>query len=122
MAPSRKERLAEQVKEMLSRIILFELQDPRVSFTTVTGVELSGDMRRAAVKISVMGDEKEQTVTFNTLRRAQGYVQKLLGERLKIKYVPSIRFVLDESIKKSVELSKTLREERVQEDGREEGE
>ena len=110
MASRRKERLADQVRDIVSTILLFELKDPRVGFVTVTGVDLSGDLRRVTVKVSVLGDQKEQVVTMNVIRHARGYVQKLLGEKLNVRFVPAVSFELDDSIKKSINLSKTLRE------------
>jgi ribosome-binding factor A len=110
MASRRKERLADQVRDIVSTILLFELQDPRMGFVTVTGVDLSGDLRQATVKVSVLGDQKEQVVTMNVIRHARGYVQKLLAEKLNARFVPAVSFELDDSIKRSIGLSKTLRE------------
>ena len=72
MAGRRKERLADEMKNEVSRILLFDMSDPRIGFMTVTGVELSGDMRSAAVKVSVMGDDKTQAITMNVIKGAAG--------------------------------------------------
>ncbi len=112
MAVSRRERLAYQVKEAVSSILLYEMQDPRLGFTTITGVELSGDLRNAKVLISVLGDEKQQIVTINAIRHARGYIQKMLGDKLSVRYVPLIAFEVDDSVKRSINLSKALRESR----------
>lgn len=112
MPPTRRKRLGDQVKDVVSTILLHELQDPRVGFVTVTGVDLSGDLRRATVKMSVMGDERQQVITMNVVRHARGYIQRLLGKKLKARFVPVISFELDDSIKKSIDLSKALRESR----------
>ncbi len=112
MGAPRKERLAQQVKDVVSSIILLDLQDPRMGFVTVTGVSLSGDLRRATVRVSVLGDDKAQAVTLNVLRHAKGYVQKHLGEKIRVRYTPSISFESDDSVKKSIELSKAMRRSR----------
>jgi len=112
MASSRRERMAGRIKEEVSSILLSQLQDPRMGFTTVTGVELSSDLRRAKIKVSVLGDEKTQAVTMNALGHAAGYVQKLLAGKMKTRYTPSVSFEVDEAIKRSVSLSKALRESR----------
>lgn len=112
MGSSRKERLAGRIKQEISSILLSELQDPRMGFITVIGVELSSDLRRAKIRISVLGDEKLQSVTMNALYHATGYVQRLLAGKMKTRYTPSIGFEVDESIKRSVGLSKALRESR----------
>ncbi len=110
MALRRKERLADAIKAEVSRIILFEMTDPRVGFVTVTAVELSGDLKQAKVKVSVMGDEREQAVTLSVIRHARGYIQKQLGEKLVTRSVPIISFEADDSVKRSVHLSKTIRD------------
>jgi len=112
MAVSRRERLACRIMQAVSSILLHELQDPRLGFTTVTGVELSSDLRNAKVRLSVLGDEKEQTVTMNAVRHARGYIQKLLGEELSVRYVPHLTFEADDSVKRSVNISRALRESR----------
>ncbi|MCD6404432.1 MAG: 30S ribosome-binding factor RbfA [Planctomycetes bacterium] len=112
MGSPRKERLAQQVKDVVSRIILSDLQDPRMGFVTVTGVSFSSDLRHAVVRISVLGDEKVQAVTLNVLRHAKGYIQKRLGKEIRVRYIPSISFEPDDSIKKSIELSKAMRQSR----------
>jgi ribosome-binding factor A len=109
MALRKKERLAEAIQAEVSRIILFELTDPRIGFVTVTGVDLSGDLHSAVVKISVLGDERAQAVTMNVIRHARGRVQKLLCERIATKFVPAVSFEADDSIKKSIRLSKALK-------------
>ncbi len=111
MSSSRKVRLENQIRSIVSSILLYELQDPRMGFTTVTSVELSGDLRHAAVRVSILADEKERAVTMNAIRHARGYVQKLLGERLRVKYLPAISFEEDESVKRSVNLSRMLRQD-----------
>jgi len=110
MATRRKDRLADQIRDEVSRILLFEMNDPRMGFVTVTGVDLTGDLKLAKIKISVMGDEKDQTVTMNVIKHARGYVQKELGLRVRSKFLPTISFELDDSVKRSIQLSKTLRD------------
>lgn len=110
MGTSRRERLAGRIKHEISEILIHELQDPRMGFMTVVGVELSRDMREAIVKVSILGDEKQQSVTINAIKHARGYAQRLLAGKLQGRYVPSISFELDDSLKRSVKLSKTLRE------------
>ena len=110
MAGRRKERLSDQIRDEVSRIILFEMNDPRMGFVTVTGVELAGDLKSAKVKVSILGDEKSETITMNVIKHARGFIQKELGARISTRYLPQISFELDESVKRSVRLSKTLKD------------
>lgn len=70
MSSRRIAKVAEAVREQVSTSILFEMKDPRVKYVTVTGVEVSPDLRSAKVHVSVMGDEKTQRLTLQGLRSA----------------------------------------------------
>jgi ribosome-binding factor A len=103
-------RVASMIREVVSSAILFELRDPRIKNVTVLGAEVSPDLRYASVRISVMGDEKSAALTMHGLNSARGYLQSKVGEYIKSRYTPELRFVLDEGIKKSIETSILLRE------------
>src|SRR5882672_11425937 len=105
-------RVAEAVREVSCETILFELKDPRLKNVTVTRAEVSGDLQHAKVFVSVMGTEKEQQLTMHGLKSAAGFIQTKLADRLTSRYVPHVTFVLDEGVKKSIEIAKIIREER----------
>ncbi len=111
MKSPRLARVSEVVRETAANAILFELKDPRVKGVTVTRAEVSGDLQHAKVFVSVMGTEKEQALTMHGLKSAAGYVQTKLADRLTSRYVPHVTFVLDEGVKKSIEIAKLIREE-----------
>lgn len=109
--PSRRvERLSESVKQEVSKIILYELKDPRISFITVTNVELASDLKRAKVYISVLGDALTQRKTLQALEHARGFIQAKVGAHLQIRYTPLLTFYLDESLKKSQHISNLIDE------------
>src|SRR5438067_9444820 len=111
MKSHRLARVAEVVRETAANAILFELKDPRVKNVTVTRAEVSADLQHAKVYVSVMGSEKEQQLTMHGLRSAAGFVQTKLADRLTSRYVPHVTFVLDEGVKKSIEIARLIREE-----------
>src|SRR5215213_7747501 len=111
MKSHRLARVSEVVRETAANAILFDIKDPRVKNVTVTRAEVSGDLQHAKVFVSVMGSEKEQQLTMHGLRSAAGFVQTRVAERLTSRYVPHVTFVLDEGIKKSVEIARVIREE-----------
>src|ERR1700720_2849249 len=106
MKPYRLGRVAEAIREVASETILYDLHDPRVKMVTVTRAEVSGDLQHAKVYVSVMGTEKEQTLTLRGLRHAAGFVQARLAKRLQTRFTPVIHFVLDEGVKKSIEITR----------------
>ena len=90
--------------------ILTELRDPRISDVTVTLVEVSPDMRQAKVHVSVMGDEAKQKLTLHGLQNASGFLQAKIARRIDTRYTPRLRFVLDQGVKRSIEVSRILDE------------
>jgi ribosome-binding factor A len=110
MKTHRLARVAEAIREVASETILFELRDPRVKLVTVTRAEVSGDLQHAKVYVSVMGSEKEQQLTMHGLRHAAGFVQSKLAKRLQTRFTPHVQFVLDEGVKKSIEMTRLINE------------
>jgi ribosome-binding factor A len=114
MKSHRLARVSEVVRETAANAILFEIKDPRVKNVTVTRAEVSADLQHAKVFVSVMGSEKEQQLTMHGLRSAAGFVQTKVAERLTTRFVPHITFVVDEGVKKSIEIARLIREAREQ--------
>src|SRR4051794_36564465 len=114
MKSHRLARVNEVIRETAANAILFELKDPRVKNVTVTRAEVSADLQHAKVFVSVLGSEKEQQLTMYGLKSAAGYVQTKVADRLTSRYVPHITFVLDEGVKKSIEIARLIREENEQ--------
>jgi ribosome-binding factor A len=110
MKAHRVARVAEVVREVASETILFELQDPRVKGVTVTRAEVAADLQHAKVYVSIMGTPREQELCMHGLRHASGFVQSKLGSRLKTRFTPVVKFVLDEGVKKSIEISRLINE------------
>src|ERR1700737_1835470 len=110
MKAHRLARVAEVVREVASETILFELRDPRVKGVTVTRTEVSGDLQHAKVFVSVMGAKKEQDLCLHGLRHAAGFIQSKLASRLQTRFTPVIQFVLDQGVKKSIEITRLINE------------
>ena len=110
MKAHRLARVAEVVREVASETILFELRDPRVKGVTVTRTEVSGDLQHAKVYVSVMGSEQEQQLCMHGLRHAAGFIQSKLAGRLQTRFTPVITFVLDQGVKKSIEMTRLINE------------
>jgi ribosome-binding factor A len=103
-------RIAEVIREVASETILFKMSDPRISMVTVLRAEVSGDLQHAKVYVSIMGDEEHQKETLRALNGAAGFVQSQLADRMKTRFLPVLNFVLDQGIKKSLEISRLIQE------------
>src|SRR5262245_29446383 len=103
-------RVAEAVREVASETILYELRDPRVKMVTVTRAEVSGDLQHAKVYVSIMGTPSQQKLTLRGLQHAAGFVQSRLAARLQTRFTPVLKFVLDDGVKKSIEMTRLINE------------
>jgi ribosome-binding factor A len=106
----RTERVGEAIREVVATAILFEIKDPRVKGVTVIGCEVSGDLRNAKVKVSIMGTDAERKLTMHGLNSSAGFLQRKIAERLELRFTPILTIVEDESIKKSLEMARLIRE------------
>ena len=97
---TRVERVAELIKEEVSRIIREDVNDPRIGFISVTNVDLSPDLENARIGISILGNEKQKSDSMAGLRSATGFIRGKLGHLLEMRIVPEIRFIKDESLEK----------------------
>jgi ribosome-binding factor A len=104
----RTERVAAVFKEEISRIIREELRDPRLGFITITHVELTLDLRLAKVYYSVLGSDKEKKETARALGSGSGFIRSLLGQGIKLRYLPELKFILDETAEYSINIQKIL--------------
>jgi ribosome-binding factor A len=109
--PPRTERIAEQLRQEVSKLMLTEMKDPRVRMASISEVKVAPDMRSARLMVSAVGEERERHAVVVALRHAEGYLRGQLGERLEnLKTAPRLRFELDESIAYSVYITSKLRE------------
>jgi ribosome-binding factor A len=107
----RPERLAEEMREEIARMIVTELKDPRLGFVTVTRVEVAHDLRYARVHVGVLGGEAEREKSLTALRSAAGFIRRELGRRLRIHHAPEVDFRYDKGIDATDRVARLLAEE-----------
>ncbi|HUK95304.1 MAG TPA: 30S ribosome-binding factor RbfA [Gaiellaceae bacterium] len=105
----RMRRVNEAVKEVISEGIA-ELQDPRVGFVTVTGVETSPDLRQARVFVSVLGNERKREQTLEGLAAAHGVLQARIARELRMKRTPQLTFEYDPTVERGVRMTQLIDE------------
>ncbi|MBU2540991.1 MAG: 30S ribosome-binding factor RbfA [Candidatus Omnitrophica bacterium] len=106
----RLERVASEIKKEISLILSQELRDPRLGFVTITRVKMSPDLREAWVYFSVLADKAKQEDSLKVLSGAAGYIRRLIGQRLRLRFNPEIKFKFDKSIAYSIEIEERIRE------------
>lgn len=108
MSGRRVERVEQLMQEELSQVLQHELKDPRIGFITVTRVKVSADLGHARAFISVMGDADAKEKTMSGLKSAAGFIQRVLGSRIKMRSVPRIEFYLDDSVDQGFRIDEIL--------------
>lgn len=104
----RQDRVAQALKEEISNIIHDELKDPRLGFVTITGVQLSPDLRCAKIFFSVLGEELDYKKTKAALDSALGFIRRLIAQRIKLRFTPEITFRQDRSCEYSIRIQEVL--------------
>ena len=108
MAAGRMNKVAEAIKEEVAKILQTELKDPRIGFVTVTQVRVTADLQRATIYFSLLEGQGSQSGTEAGLKSAQGFIRKMLGERLRLRVTPEIIFRHDPSVAETIRISKLL--------------
>ena len=106
----RPERVADILREEISQIVGYELEDPRLTMVTVTDVRMSPNLRDANVFVTVAGDEEEHRLALAALQRAAPYVRKQLGLSLNLPRTPEIHFLRDSVEEKGDRVDQLLRQ------------
>ncbi len=109
----RTDRVSAAIHEEVARFINESARDPRISgMVTVTGAEVTRDLKHAKVYVSVYGDESNVDQTLEGLASLATHLRAVVGRNLKLRSAPEIEFVLDESIAKASRIDALLEQVR----------
>jgi ribosome-binding factor A len=114
---SRKDKVAGEIKKVVSTVIQEKIRDPRLGFTTITRVEMTPDLRFARIYFSVYGSPEQWEETLKGLEHASGYIRHTLGQELNLRFVPEIAFKADHSSEYSIMIEQQLQEIKQLEQG-----
>jgi len=106
----RPERLAESLKEEISEVVGFELDDPRLEMVTVTDVSVASDLRDAKVYVLIRGTDREINEALQTLRHASTFVRQQVAANLDMRFAPHIHFVRDTAEENAARVGEVLNE------------
>ena len=104
----RTDRLSDLLRAELSELILREIKDPRIKLVSLTGVEVTSDLRRAIVRVSVLGEESQREEAVEALRHARGFLRTELAHRLRTRVTPELVFELDRGAEHSQRIADIL--------------
>lgn len=105
----RSDRVAEAIREEVATFIGSSAKDPRIlGFVTVTGVELTNDLRHAKVFVSVMGSESEKASTLEGLASTASHLRSRVARALQLRVAPEFQFKEDDSIARAARIESLL--------------
>lgn len=105
----RSQRVSDLIREEIADIIMTKVKDPRLGFVTVTGAKITEDLKIATVYISILKEEEKET-TLEMLNSAKGFIRAELAKRVRMKFIPSLTFRIDESLEYGVRIERLLKE------------
>jgi ribosome-binding factor A len=109
MTHRRNERVAEQIRAVLAEAVR-EVRDPAVGFVTLTGVDLSPDLRQARVYVSRLGTETDRDAAVTALNHAVAFLRHAVAEKARLRYTPVLRFVSDATIERGSRVEAIIQE------------
>jgi ribosome-binding factor A len=113
----RARRVADEIQRELAELIRLELKDPRVGLITVTGVEVTSDLEHAKIFVTSLNPQATHQDVLAGLKRAAGFLRSQLARRMKLRLVPQLSFVYDESVEHGMHLSQLI-DQAIAEDAR----
>lgn len=105
----RQKQVATQIQKDLAQVLCLELRDKRLHWVNITRVEVSGDLRHAKVYFTVLDTQKEEAA-LQGMQGASAYLRSRLGQCIRLRFVPTLEFYIDEATKKGEQVLKLLDE------------
>ncbi len=107
-SPIRRRRINELLKEELSKLVLYDLKDPRVRSVTITGVDATPDLMQAVVYVRSLGDDPPVEEAIEGLDSAAGFIRHTLGRELRLRRIPELRFEADRILESAQRIESLL--------------
>ncbi len=105
----RSDRVAAAIREEVASFLAGSVKDPRIQgLVTVTGVDVTNDLRHARIFVSVLGTDAERAATFDGLASLAGYLRSRIGRNLRLRLAPELVFKADESVAHAARIESLL--------------
>jgi ribosome-binding factor A len=110
---SRPDRVADQIRSEIASLLARDVHDPGIGFVTITRVQMTPDLQQARVFFTALGDEQTRRASERALERAAPFLRRQIGSRLRLRRVPELTFLFDESIAGQDRIEQILNEIRT---------
>ncbi len=109
MQTKRSERVGDLILEYVSQLLSREINDPRVGVVTLTGVKVSNDLKHACIYFSVLVEQQRKEEILSGLKSASGFIRSKVARELKLRFVPTLEFVYDDTQANAQRIEELLR-------------
>lgn len=109
---SRTQRVSQELQKEIAIILQREIKDPRLGMVTVSGVDISRDLAYAKVFVTFLNDEDPDVVQqgLKVLNDATGFIRSLIGKAMRLRIVPELKFMYDQSLVEGMRMSSLVSE------------
>lgn len=108
MGKIKQQRVAEQIRTLLSELLLYSVNDPRIQGITLTDISIDRELQHADIKVNALGDESRSEDVLAGLNSAQPFLRRELSQRLTLRKMPQLHFHWDYSLSQAIEVNELL--------------
>ncbi len=107
---SRSDRVADLLLELISELLSKEIRDPRIASVTLTSAEVTKDLRQARIYFTVLTGPEDKGAVLAGLKSASGFIRAKVGKELRLRFVPTLEFIYDETEDQARRIDELLRQ------------
>jgi ribosome-binding factor A len=104
----KQDRMSDRIRQILSELLLREVSDPRLQNVTITEVKLDPELMFANVYVNALGEEERREEVMNGLKRANGFLRREVGKRVRLRNVPELHFHWDYTLERGEKLNQLI--------------
>lgn len=109
MDKKRIRRIESELTKEISMMIRSDIKDPRIApITSITEINLTDDLQSAKIYVSVLGEDEEKKETIEGLKNSIGFIKRELGNRMNLRHIPDIKFILDTQIEQAMHIESLI--------------
>ncbi len=104
----KQQRMGDRIQQILSQLLLREISDPRLQGITVTEVQIDAELMYAKVYVNALGDESREREVMEALKRANGFLRREVGQRIRIRNTPELHFYWDKTLERAERINNII--------------
>ena len=104
----KQQRMGDRIRQILSQLLLREVSDPRLQGITVTEVKIDAELMYAKIYVNALGDESREKEVMEGLNKANGFLRREVGQRIRIRNTPELHFYWDKTLERAERINNII--------------